>query len=293
MRAQRRRISSACLFVALAAVIVAALGSGASSVVSALGGNEVGPATVDRAARRGPRPLPTGGSFLSGQVYETGWNVNAVDGWSNETSGDPERLVARSTHLECHAGGNSAGTHYARVRRKLPERDGVAIAKRFTIEATFELPADFYDRHQSYMRLITTDNYPGKNRSNGSEVGTSSPDEWRVGFTIYGGDGMFRLISDHENHSNIVLWKAGSRLPVGRHTVTINFAPSRSSDGAWELFVDGARVGGAAGVQTVPSSVKDRDIVVTRVGGCIDGASQQDDRSIRVDLHALSFRGEL
>jgi hypothetical protein len=249
-------------------------------------------ATVSRSAVRSGSPIGYAAVPQAEGNYQASWQPGATDGWANETSGDVERFADRGTHLECHAGGDSAGTHYARVRRKLPERDDVAIRQGFSLEGAFELPPNFYDRHESYMRVLTAENTRGTYRSSGSSVGTSSSDEWRVGFAIYGGDGRFRLISDHQNHDNIVLWTASERLPTGHHVVRFDFVPSRGTDGAWALHIDGELVGGATGVRTVPTSVADDDVVITRVGGCIDGASQQDEESVQVDLYSLSVSAQ-
>lgn len=249
-------------------------------------------ATVSRAPKRSGSPISYDAVPQSEVNYQATWRPDSTEGWSNETSGDVERFTDRGTHLECHAGGDSAGTHYARVRRKLPERDDVAIRQGFSIEGAFELPSNFYDRHESYMRVITAENTRGKYRSSGSSVGTTSSDEWRVGFAIYGGDGRFRLISDHQNHDNIILWTASERLPTGHHVVRVDFVPSRGTDGAWALHIDGELVGGESGVRTVPTSVSDDDVVITRVGGCIDGASKQDEKSVQVNLYSLSVSAQ-
>jgi hypothetical protein len=200
--------------------------------------------------------------------------------------------VAHPTHVECHAGGDDADTHYARVRRKLPERDDVAISTPFTLQSTFELPANFYDQQQSYLRVMTTDNSLATYRTSGTKVGTSSPDEWRVGLAVYGGDGLFRLVSDHQNHSTLVLWKAPTRLATGVHTVTIDFVPSRTKGGSWDLYIDDRQAGSGDNVQTVPASVSADDMVVTRVAGCIDGASEQDAKSVQVNLYSLSVAAD-
>jgi hypothetical protein len=278
------------------AVIVGPV-SGPTTTAASAASPQLGAATVGQPAARSGGPIDLRESDLNGggnykAEYKADWNVIAAQGWSYEASGAAERFVAQATHVECHAGGESASTHYARVRRKLPERDGVAIRKRFSIEGNFELPADFYARHESYMRVITVENTLASYRSTGTTVGTSTGDEWRVGFTIYGSDQLFRLISDHENHSNIVLWKAASRLPTGTHAVRIDFVPSRTTGGSWGLYIDGARVGSGTNVQTVPASVDPTDVVVTRANGCIDGASQQDNASVQVNLHSLSIRGD-
>ena len=287
-RSSWTRVLSCGVLLALAVGSVGPETTTASAAASNL--MEIGPATVGRQASRAGSFADT---FLSGDIYESHWKVHINDGWSNETSGVVEFFAAQATHLECHAGGESSGTHYARVRRKLPERDNFAIRKRFSIESTFELPGNFYEQHESYMRLITTENSPGSYRSSDTTVGTSSPDEWRVGVAIYRGDGLFRLVSDHKNHSTIVLWTAPTRLATGWHTVKINFAPSRTSAGAWDLYIDDARVGSGANVQTVPISVRESDVVVTRIGGCLDGASDQDQTSIHVNLSSIEVRAEI
>ena len=249
-------------------------------------------ATASRSAVRAGSPISYAAVPQGAANYQASWQANANQGWSNEASGDVEWFADRGTHLECHAGGDSAGTHYARVRRKLPERDDVAIRQGFSIEGAFELPSNFYDHHESYMRVITAENTRGQYRSSGNSVGTTSSDEWRVGFAIYGGDGRFRLISDHQNHDNIILWTANARLPTGHHVVRVDFVPSRGTDGAWALHIDGELVGGEGGVRTVPTSVDDDDVVITRVGGCIDGASQQDEKSVQVNLYSLSVSAQ-
>jgi hypothetical protein len=259
---------------------------------SAAGAMHLEAATVSRGAVRSGPPLrvsasgPTGGSYLSE------WTISTTAGWSTEASGTAERFVARATYVECHAGGDYADTHYARVRRKLPERDDVAISTPFTIQSTFELPSNFYDQQQGYLRIIATDNFLGSYRSSGTRVGTSTPDEWRLGFTVYGGDGLFRLVSDHENHGNIVLWTAPSRLATGVHTVSIRFAPSRETGGSWDLDIDNQLVGSGSNMQTVPTSVEGGDVVVTRLTGCIDGAAGQDEKSIQVNLFSLSITAD-
>src|SRR4029453_18132718 len=116
---------------------------------SASGAGQLGAATVSRAAARSGPPLPVSVSALGGS-FQTEWTMSTTAGWSAEVSGTAERFVARATYVECHAGGDDADTHYARVRRKLPERDNVAISTPFTIQSTFELPANFYDQQQSY-----------------------------------------------------------------------------------------------------------------------------------------------
>jgi hypothetical protein len=239
-----------------------------------------------------PTPTPDTSSFLNGSLMEANYSTSNIGGWTYEESGASEKLLTVGDHVECYAGGYAASTHYARVRRKMPERDNFAARKRFSIESTFELPSNYYTQHESYMRLITTDNYPAPLSGTGATVGASGSDEWRVGFTIYGGDGLFRLISEKENQGSITLWKASTKLPVGKHTVKINFAPSKTATGAWEIYIDGTKAGSGSNVQTVPSTVADSEIAVTRIGGCIDGAANQDTKVIQANLYSIIFKAE-
>jgi hypothetical protein len=224
-----------------------------------------------------------------------GWFTTTLDpaagthGWELEVSDDRERIVTRGDRVDCTAGGFSASTHYARTRRRLPETDDLAARKAFTIAADIELPADFYDRHESYVRLITTDNYPARMRSTGDRVGAASSDEWRVGFLIYAGDELPRLVSEHENRETLVLWKGVDRLPVGRHGIEIRFTPSRSTNGSYILLLDGEVVGERSSVRTVPTTLASSEVAVTRVGGCLDGAAGQDRRSMTISLRSLTF----
>lgn len=210
-----------------------------------------------------------------------------VSGWGLELSDDRQSMTNDGTRVTCSVGGFEASTHYARLRRKLPEQDNFAPGGPFTIGAGIELPADFYSRAESYMRFITTDNYPGSMRDSGTVVGATSNNEWRVGFLIYGSDQLPRLVSEHQNRETIVLWKGSSRLPTGANNIEIDFTPSQGSGGAFEVSVNGQVVGAATGIRTVPTTLPTEEVVVTRVGTCFDGAAEQDSR--RVTLHVTSF----
>lgn len=227
-----------------------------------------------------PTPLPVDGS----------WPVNIkltapnTSGWDRETSGSGERFVNKTDHIECYAGGYSAGTHYARIRKKLPETLGYSAAGEFWLTGTFELPSNFYEQNESYMRFFGTDNF--------LKAESGSGQEWRVGLFIYGGDRLPRVISDHEATSTLELWKGTNRLSTGKHTVAIHMIPSSGSSGSWELFVDGVKVGGQTGVKTVPSSVPLGEQVIQRIYGCIDGAAAQDTKTMQVNLYSLELRAK-
>lgn len=222
-------------------------------------------------------------------LFSTTFSSTQTAGWSTETSGSAEKVVIQNNRAECTAGGYSASTHYARMRRKLPEQDNFAAKKDFVIRANFELPSNFYSQQESYMRFFNTDNFPGVYKSTGATVGALTADEWRVGLLVFGGDKLLRLQSAHENYTTLTLWKASQQLPIGKHDVQLSFTPSKTNTGSWELIIDGVKVGGQTGVQTVPSSVQDSEIAVTRVVGCIDGAADQDTKPVQVYLNSLNF----
>lgn len=228
-------------------------------------------------------PPPTDTQFQA--VFDP--SINATAGWQYQLSGANEKIAIVNQRAECSAGGYAASTHYARVRRQLPEQDDFAAKKDFVIRANFELPSDFYTQQESYVRFFNTDNFPGKYKSTGATVGAASADEWRVGFLVYGGDKLPRLISAHENHESLTLWQGSQRLSVGRHQAELRFTPSQGSSGSWELYIDGVKMGGQTGVKTVPSTLVASEVAVTRVVGCIDGAADQDTKVMRVNLYSL------
>ena len=214
---------------------------------------------------------------------------SGLNGWGMELSDSRQSMTSDGTRVTCEIGGFEASTHYARIRRKLPETDNFAPRKSFTIGADIELPGDFYSRAESYVRFITTDNYPGTMSGTGQNVGASSGDEWRVGFLIYGSDQLPRLVSEHENRETIVLWKGSTRLPTGPNSIEIDFTPSQGTQGAFEISINGAVVSTVAGVRTVPTTLTPAEVVVTRVGTCLDGASKQDTQRLTTHVSSFSF----
>jgi hypothetical protein len=239
-----------------------------------------------------PAPVPsaTATATATSTPYVATLDPSAgTAGWNLEVSDAREQIVNLGDRIQCTVGGFTASTHYARARRRLPETDDFTARKAFTIVADVELPSDFYDRHESYVRLITTDNYPAKMRSTGAKVGAASGDEWRVGFVIYGGDELPRLVSEHENRQTLVLWQGTQRLPVGRHRLEIRFTPSQATAGSWTMIVDGVVAGQRSSVRTVPTTLATSEIAVTRVGACLDGAAKQTSRSMTSSVRSFSF----
>jgi hypothetical protein len=229
---------------------------------------------------------------------EAGFHVSmepsfGTSGWALETSDPRESIEHLGSSVACTVGGFEAPTHFARARRKLPETDDFAARSSFSVAAEIELPTDFYERNESYVRFITTDNYPAKMRSTGATVGAASSDEWRVGFLMYNGDKLPRLQSDHEGRGTLTLWQGDRPLPVGKNRVEIHFTPSQSNAGSYSVILNGRIVAQQSGVQTVPSTLAASEVVVTRVGGCLDGAANQRSKSMSVLLHSLTFSAEL
>lgn len=221
--------------------------------------------------------------------------ANGFGNWKPELSGPKESCTMLPDHVVCKAGGNAAnasGTHYARIRYYLPENDDFAAFGAWSLEATFELPADYYTRKQSYLRLMTTDNYVGKYRSTGKAVGCSNGNEWRVGLVNWGTDDLPRLVSGHQGGGEYVLWTGTTKLTTGKHTVRIDFTPGYNNDGAWAVTIDGFRMGGGDNVPTVPSSVPKAEAVVTRVGAGLDGAAKQNTKSIEESVYGIKFEAK-
>ena len=226
-------------------------------------------------------------TFLSENQFKVAWDINNTVGWNYELSGATEQLVDQAGYVSSIAGGYLASSHYARIRRRMPETDGFATTGAFCAYAEFILPSDFYTRQESYLRIITLSNFAGP------LGGANDVDEWRVGFTIYGSDQLFRLTSDHQNNSDLVLWTNDQQLSTDvLHKVELCMDPSQT-DGAWMLCIDGTIVGSASGVPTAPPSLDPSEIIITRAIVGIDGAADQTSTDVQVDLYAFEFIAEI
>lgn len=221
--------------------------------------------------------------FFSVDTMDDDWRLQAADQ-------SREFVTVRDDHVECTAGGfaDDVGTHFARIRRDLDLVEGFTAQGPMAIASDFELPSDFYDRQDAYMRILTLDNYRFPMYRSETTPGANDDDEWRVGFLLYS-DQRFRLVSDHQNNGHITLWTADQQLPTGRHTVRVEFTPSQTTDGSWSLYIDNQLVGSATGVQTVPSTLEPNEVAVTSIGGCIDGAASQDRQSVTMRVYSIEF----
>lgn len=244
----------------------------------------IGMPTVQQAA--GPQPYDP--PFIRNWTPAANATLNSL-GWDTEVSSTTppatENISFSTDHMVHTYGGydnNLVGvtTHFARIRRKLPERDGVVAEGQFTLWLDYYLPSNYYTQHEAYVRFMNSDNF--KTTLGGAPVGSLDADEWRFGFYIYGGDKKFRILSEHENHAwaGSELWvspTAGATfMPVGRHTIELYIDPQKTATGAFWLKIDDVEVANVTGVATVPPTVSDPEMVVTRAVFGPDGAAQQD-----------------
>ncbi|MEI8238185.1 MAG: fibronectin type III domain-containing protein [Actinomycetota bacterium] len=209
-------------------------------------------------------------------------------GWVTETTGT-DTIAKLNGYFQSTVGGWANVTHYARIKRKLPEVDRVVLSGAFTMTEVVELPSDFYTQQESYVRFMNTDNYPAKSPLTGATVGALSASGWRVGFLVYRSDQLPRLESDHDGHSKLTLWTGTSRLPVGVNTITVRFTPSQGNQGSFEVWVNGVKVGSGSGMQTVPATLAPSEAVITRIVAGMDGAAQQSTKQMSVRLHSFEF----
>lgn len=222
-----------------------------------------------------------------------------LSGWSLEESGvgpPAEDIHLENDYLYSAAGGYDGSTHYARIKKKMPEAYGVNTPKKwFQQTCDFWLPADFYtggvaNSDPSYMRFFNTDNYGVT--VNGVQYGAVDPGEWRIGFFIFS-DRKPRLLSTSQKSGNVdrVLWMGtAEQLTTGRHVVTYSVDPKLDSTGSWKLVMDGVTMSEGTG-QTVPTQVPKNEIAVTRVNYAIDGAAEQDagKRQLNMRVYSGSF----
>ena len=195
--------------------------------------------------------------------------------WEFEKSGSAETITATSNGWICQAGGNTAQTHYARIKYKLPEQTG-KVPTTFYMKAVIVLPSDFYDQQQAGFRLLNTDNFGTK--LNGERVGASDTNELRTSVYIFSNH-RFGIVADHQNVSKKVIYKSSTPLPVGEHVFELY--GSVADKAPWYFKVDGNII--ASGTERLsPDSVPVDERVVTRLNVGIDGAADQDNRSMNV-----------
>jgi hypothetical protein len=207
-------------------------------------------------------------------------------GWEFQTSNAANSVTNLGDRIRSTVGGFAAGTHYARVRRLIPEEDDFEVWGRFVVSATFELPTNFHSQNEGYVRFVTMDNFPATHGS--STIGAKDDNEWRIGFQTYA-DGIPRLISNHDGGQEVILWTGDAPIPVGLNTIHLDFTPSQTTEGAVILRYNGVEVLNETDIQTVPNTLEDYEVVVTRVGIGLDDALFQDTKQLTFYTQSLNF----
>jgi hypothetical protein len=197
--------------------------------------------------------------------------------WSFEKSGSVEKITQTASGWVMQAGGNTASTHYARTKYKLPEKAGIAPT-RFYMKAEINLPADFYSKQKAGFRIMNTDNF--LTTLNGTPVGSVNANEFRT--SVYmNSDHSLRIKSQHDQNPAIEFFKLNTQLPVGDHILELsgdvaNVVP-------WYFKLDGNIV--ASGINRMsPDSVPANERVITRMVAGIDGAASQDSNSVTLTV---------
>jgi hypothetical protein len=203
------------------------------------------------------------------------FDTSNTTGLSIETAGSGESIVVVDNAWYMTVGGYPSSTHYARLRYKLPERDGIILTT-FYMRVVIVLPPDFYDRQESGLRLMNTDNYG--TTLDGVQVGTPGSAEFRTGVYIHK-DHSLRIRSDHDHVSVKDFYQSATPLPVGEHTLEL--FGDVSKDAYWYFKIDGEIV--TSGNDTLAAdTVPEDERVITRLVAGIDGASSQDTKQVSV-----------
>ena len=210
------------------------------------------------------------------------FDVTSAVGLKLETSGTAEKVTPMADGWLTQAGGVDASTHYARLKYKLPENDGVALTYFYT-RAVVNFPPDFYSQHKAGFRILSTDNYP--TTLNGAPIGAVNANELRV--SVYmNSDQKLRILVNHETVSVTTLYTAPSILPTGDHTFEL--AGDLANSAPWYFKVDGVVV--ASGVARLsPDTTTVPERVATRIVAGIDGAASQDLNPMSLTVKSLEF----
>lgn len=215
---------------------------------------------------------------------------NIPPGWKFDPSDTRNTIVVEGDKIHGRItgllGDNST---FARMRAFLPEYYDIAPRK------SFQLRGRFAPRQPitKYVRFLGTDNYKAVMKTSAETVGCGTGDEWRVMFGCYS-DGLPRLLSHHQDHgAPIELYKGSQPLSVGMHTVEIDFDPKKDATGSFAIRLDGVQVASRSNLVTVPSTVPNEQVVVTRLVACIDGANEWVGKTLDVDLYEVDFAAEL
>lgn len=215
-------------------------------------------------------------------AFETSIPADSV-GWSLDTSGTMESVVKTTEGWQCTAGGNTASTHYARIKYKLPEQAQRVLTK-FYMKAVVVLPSNFYSQQEAGFRLMNTDNYG--TTLNGSPVGTTSIDELRAA-VYFNRDGSVAINAKYENHQSKELWRSlPMQFATGQHTFELY--GDLASVSPWYFKADGVVL--ASGIDRFSTDdVPVNERVATRMVAGIDGAASQDTKPLNVLIKSFEI----
>jgi len=201
-------------------------------------------------------------------------------GWGTETSGSAEKVTATLNGWLCEAGGYAAPSHYARLKYKIPEKDGMVVTT-FYMKLVVVLPTHFYSKQNAGFRLMNTDNHTAM--LDGVPVGANDKNESRTSVYI-NSNHTLQVIVDHESMSKKILYVSEAPLPVGQHTLEL--FGSLDAVAPWYLRVDGVVV--ASGMEMLSTDdTTPNERVATRFVVGIDGAADQDANVMRVRIKSF------
>lgn len=232
----------------------------------------------------------------------------SVAGFSMEESGGgppAEEIYHDTTNdwIYSAAGGYTAGTHYARIKKRMPEAYGNQIPRDyFEHRFKFWVPADFYsggypgpeppERDPGYLRFFNVDNF--RITVNNVTYGADTDGEWRTGiFNQVDRKIQFFSTSQKSGSSDCFFWESAAEwLPVNTIVdMTYGMVPRNDNTGSWFLWINGVLIDSDTNVRTVPAVVNNNEIEVTRVNFCYDGMANQDagTRQLTMRGHYGSF----
>jgi hypothetical protein len=182
---------------------------------------------------------------------------------------DPREYLTRfddHAHLEVGSFADKVGTHFARVK---DSRQYIQVGEHFIVTAEIDLPADFYAKQYSSLKLITC----------GSESLYR-----RMGLWIDSA-GLPRLQAETKGKSLKVLWKGIQKLPTGRSEIKLEFIPSPvDGEALTRLYVNGTVWGESTKGNFISGGT---GYLVNRIVWGFDGAAGQDLSRIAMDIYSV------
>jgi hypothetical protein len=182
---------------------------------------------------------------------------------------DPREYLTRlDDHCHLEAGGfaDKVGTHFTRVK---DSRQYIQVGEHFIVTAEIDLPADFYTKQYSSLKLVT--------------VGSENPYR-RMGLWIDSA-GLPRLQAETKGKSLKVLWKGSQKIPTGFSVIKVEFIPSPVDGQALtRLYVNGTVWGESTKGNFISGGT---GYLVNRIVWGFDGAAGQDLSRIAMDIYEV------